>query len=58
MVQNRLTAAVSVFRVKLDHVAQASGRIIPGTTESTDEGKNGTVSRGMGSEVNGAVTDN
>ncbi|CRH37593.1 hypothetical protein BN1183_CV_00930, partial [Pantoea ananatis] len=55
---SRLTTSVSVFRAELDNVAQTTGRIIPGTTESAYEGKNGTVSRGIEFEINGAITDN
>ncbi|WP_254313176.1 ferric-rhodotorulic acid/ferric-coprogen receptor FhuE [Rahnella aceris] len=55
---SRLTASVSIFRAELDNVAQSTGRIIPGTTDTAYEGKNGTVSRGVEFEVNGALTDN
>lgn len=55
---SRLTTSLSVFRAELDNVAQTTGRIIPGTTESAYEGKNGTVSRGIEFEINGAMTDN
>lgn len=55
---SRLTTSLSIFRAELDNVAQTTGRIIPGTTESAYEGKNGTVSRGIEFEINGAITDN
>ena len=55
---SRLTTSVSIFRAELDNVAQATGRTIPGSTDAAYEGKNGTVSRGVEFEVNGAVTDN
>ncbi|WP_082212596.1 ferric-rhodotorulic acid/ferric-coprogen receptor FhuE [Erwinia sp. 9145] len=55
---SRLTTTLSVFRIELDNVAQSTGRIIPGTTDTAYEGKDGTVSRGIEFEVNGALTDN
>lgn len=55
---SRLTASVSVFRTELDNVGQDTGRIIPGTQENAYVSKDGTVSRGIEFEVNGAITDN
>lgn len=55
---SRLTASVSVFRTELDNVGQDTGRIIPGTQENAYVAKDGTVSRGIEFELNGAITDN
>ncbi len=55
---SRLTTSVSVFRAELDNVAQSTGRVIAGTTETAYIGQSGTVSRGIEFEINGALTDN
>lgn len=55
---SRLTTSFSVFRSELDNVAQTTGRIIEGTTDTAYQGVDGTVSRGIEFEVNGAITDN
>lgn len=55
---SRLTASFSVFRIELDNVPQSTGRIIPGSTDTAYEGVDGTVSKGIEFEVNGALTDN
>lgn len=55
---SRLTTSLSVFRAELDNVGQSTGQIIPGTQDTAYEGKDGTVSRGVEFEINGALTDN
>lgn len=55
---SRLTTSVSVFRAELDNVAQSTGQLIEGSTDTAYEGKSGTVSRGVEFEINGAITDN
>ena len=55
---SRLTTSLSVFRIEQDNVAQSTGQIIAGSTETAYVGKSGTVSRGVEFEVNGALTDN
>lgn len=55
---SRLTASFSVFRIELDNVPQSTGRMIPGSTDTAYEGVDGTVSKGVEFEVNGALTDN
>ncbi|HEY0210595.1 ferric-rhodotorulic acid/ferric-coprogen receptor FhuE [Acerihabitans sp.] len=55
---SRLTASVAVFRIEQDNVAQDEGTYIPGTTETAYRAVNGTVSKGVEFELNGAVTDN
>lgn len=55
---SRLTASISLFRIELDNVPQNTGRIIPGSTDQAYEGADGTVSKGVEFEINGALTDN
>ena len=55
---SRLTTSLTLFRSELDNVAQSTGRIIPNSTETAYEGVDGTVSRGIEFEINGAITDN
>ncbi|MEM6160958.1 ferric-rhodotorulic acid/ferric-coprogen receptor FhuE [Erwinia sp. P6884] len=55
---SRLTASVAVFRIEQDHVGQTDYTIIPGTNEYAYTETNGTVSKGIEFEINGAVTDN
>ena len=55
---SRLTASIAVFRIEQDNLAQEDGTYIPGTTESAYHAVNGTVSKGLEFEVNGAMTDN
>ncbi|QHM72153.1 ferric-rhodotorulic acid/ferric-coprogen receptor FhuE [Mixta intestinalis] len=54
---SRVTTSVSVFRIEQDNVAQTTGEMIPGTTESAYYATQGTVSKGVEFEINGAVTD-
>ncbi|MDW8847819.1 ferric-rhodotorulic acid/ferric-coprogen receptor FhuE [Erwinia sp. MMLR14_017] len=56
---SRLTTSVSVFRAELDNVAQTTNQVIPGTAgETAYKATDGTVSRGVEFEINGAITDN
>ncbi|MEE4481668.1 ferric-rhodotorulic acid/ferric-coprogen receptor FhuE [Serratia ficaria] len=55
---SRLTGSVAIFRIEQDNVAQSTGAVIPGTLETAYYGAQGTVSKGIEFEVNGAVTDN
>ncbi|WP_435954220.1 ferric-rhodotorulic acid/ferric-coprogen receptor FhuE [Dryocola sp. BD626] len=55
----RLTTSMAVFRIEQDHLAQATGGVIPGTSgESAYKEVNGTTSKGVEFEINGALTDN
>lgn len=55
----RLTASVAVFRIEQDNLAQSTGQLIPGTSgETAYKEVDGTVSKGIEFEVNGALTDN
>lgn len=53
----RLTASFAVFRIEQDNVAQSENTYIPGTTETAYRAADGTVSKGVEFEVNGALTD-
>jgi len=55
---SRLTTTLAVFRIEQDNVAESTGRSVAGSTDTAYVGKNGTVSRGVEFEVNGALTDN
>lgn len=55
---SRLTTSLAIFRIEQDNVAQSSGHVIPGTSETAYYAAQGTVSKGIEFEVNGAVTDN
>lgn len=55
---SRLTASFAVFRIEQDNVAQSEGTYITGTTELAYRGVDGTVSKGVEFELNGALTDN
>ncbi|MDX5627190.1 MULTISPECIES: ferric-rhodotorulic acid/ferric-coprogen receptor FhuE [unclassified Brenneria] len=55
---SRLTTTFSVFRIEQDNVAQSTGIPIPGSTDTAYRGVDGTVSKGVEFEVNGALTDN
>lgn len=55
----RLTATVSVFRIEQDNVAVSTGTTIPGSGGQTAyKSIDGTVSKGIEFELNGALTDN
>ncbi len=55
---SRLTTTLSIFRIEQDNVAQSTGRVIQGSTDTAYEGVDGTVSKGVEFEINGALTDN
>ncbi|MEB6338121.1 ferric-rhodotorulic acid/ferric-coprogen receptor FhuE [Serratia rhizosphaerae] len=55
---SRLTTSLAIFRIEQDNVAQSTGHVIPGTAETAYSPAQGTVSKGIEFEVNGAVTDN
>ncbi|MBA1909526.1 TonB-dependent receptor domain-containing protein, partial [Escherichia coli] len=56
---SRLTTTLSVFRIEQDNVAQATTIPIPGNNgEFAWKSTDGTVSKGVEFEVNGAITDN
>ncbi|EOV4965339.1 ferric-rhodotorulic acid/ferric-coprogen receptor FhuE [Salmonella enterica] len=56
---SRLTTTLSVFRIEQDNVAQATTIPIPGSNgEFAWKSTDGTVSKGVEFEVNGAITDN
>ncbi|EPW7977169.1 ferric-rhodotorulic acid/ferric-coprogen receptor FhuE [Cronobacter turicensis] len=55
----RLTASLAVFRIEQDNVAVNTGVIIPGSGGQTAyKSVDGTVSKGVELELNGALTDN
>lgn len=54
----RFTTSLAVFRIEQDHLAQSTGNLIPGSNgETAYREADGTVSRGVEFEVNGALTD-
>ncbi|MDT0943588.1 TonB-dependent receptor, partial [Staphylococcus pseudintermedius] len=56
---SRLTTTLSVFRIEQNNVAQATTIPIPGSNgEFAWKSTDGTVSKGVEFEVNGAITDN
>lgn len=56
---SRLTTSLAVFRIEQDNVAQSTGVPIAGSNGDTAfKGMDGTVSKGVEFEVNGALTDN
>lgn len=55
----RLTATFALFRTEQDHVAVSTGEYIPNSGGQTAyKSVNGTVSKGVEFELNGALTDN
>ncbi|EOW6846787.1 ferric-rhodotorulic acid/ferric-coprogen receptor FhuE [Cronobacter sakazakii] len=55
----RLTASLAVFRIEQDNVAVNTGVIIPGSGGQTAyKSVDGTVSKGVELELNGALNDN
>jgi outer membrane receptor for ferric coprogen and ferric-rhodotorulic acid len=55
----RLTATLAVFRIEQDNVAVNTGTTIPGSGgQSAYKSIDGTVSKGVEFELNGALTDN
>lgn len=56
---SRLTTTLSVFRIEQDNLGQTTGAKIPGTAgEDAYKTTDGTVSKGVEFEINGALTDN
>ena len=56
---SRLTTTLAVFRIEQDNVAQSTGVPIAGSNGDTAyTAMDGTVSKGVEFEVNGAITDN
>lgn len=56
---SRLTTSLAVFRIEQDHLAQSTGLVIPGSNgETAYREADGTVSKGVEFEINGALTDN
>ncbi|WP_312132356.1 ferric-rhodotorulic acid/ferric-coprogen receptor FhuE [Leclercia sp.] len=55
---SRLTTTLSVFRIEQDNLGQSTGRTIQGSTDTAYESVDGTVSKGVEFEINGALTDN
>ncbi|PIJ50328.1 ferric-rhodotorulic acid/ferric-coprogen receptor FhuE [Erwinia sp. OLTSP20] len=54
----RLSASLSLFRTDVDKYAVATENYVPGTTETAYDAVDGTKTRGVDFEVNGALTDN
>lgn len=56
---SRLTTTLSLFRIEQDNLAQSTGSPIAGSNgETAYKAANGTVSKGVEFEINGAITDN
>ena len=55
---SRLTATLSLFRMEQDHLGATDYALVKGSNDYAYYEQNGTVSRGVEFEVNGAVTDN
>lgn len=56
---SRLTTTLSIFRIEQDNVGQSTGMPIPGSNNDTAyRAVDGTVSKGVEFEINGAITDN
>lgn len=56
---SRLTTTLAVFRIEQDNVGQSTGVPIAGSNGDTSyRAMDGTVSKGVEFEVNGAITDN
>lgn len=55
---SRLTTSLAVFRIEQDNLAQSTGTVIPGSNgETAYREADGTVSKGVEFEINGALTD-
>ncbi|MEW7311410.1 ferric-rhodotorulic acid/ferric-coprogen receptor FhuE [Buttiauxella gaviniae] len=55
---SRFTTSLAVFRIEQDNLAQSTGAVIPGSNgETAYREADGTVSKGVEFEINGAVTD-
>lgn len=55
---SRITASLAVFRIEQDHLGATDYALVPGRTDYAYYEQNGTVSKGVEFEINGAVTDN
>lgn len=56
---SRLTTTLALFRIEQDNLGQATGGQIPGSNgEAAYKTVDGTVSKGVEFEINGALTDN
>lgn len=56
---SRLTTTLAIFRIEQDNFAQSTGTPIPGSNgETAYKAVDGTVSKGVEFELNGAITDN
>lgn len=55
---SRLTASLAVFRIEQDHLGATDYALVNGGTDYAYYEQNGTVSKGVEFEINGAVTDN
>lgn len=56
---SRLTTTFALFRIEQDNLGQATGGQIPGSNgEAAYKTVDGTVSKGVEFEINGAITDN
>ncbi|HKN04003.1 MAG TPA: ferric-rhodotorulic acid/ferric-coprogen receptor FhuE [Buttiauxella sp.] len=55
---SRLTSSLAVFRIEQDNLAQSTGTVIPDSNgETAYREADGTVSKGVEFEINGALTD-
>ncbi|RPH23607.1 ferric-rhodotorulic acid/ferric-coprogen receptor FhuE [Buttiauxella warmboldiae] len=55
---SRLTSSLAIFRIEQDNLAQSTGMVIPGSNgETAYREADGTVSKGVEFEINGALTD-
>ncbi len=55
---SRITASLAVFRIEQDHLGATDYALVSGSTDYAYYEQNGTVSKGVEFEINGAVTDN
>jgi outer membrane receptor for ferric coprogen and ferric-rhodotorulic acid len=55
---SRLTTSLAIFRIEQDNLAQSTGMVIPDSNgETAYREADGTVSKGVEFEINGALTD-
>ncbi|MEH0876001.1 ferric-rhodotorulic acid/ferric-coprogen receptor FhuE [Pectobacterium cacticida] len=55
---SRVTASLAVFRIEQDHLGATDYALVPGSNDYAYYEQDGTVSKGIEFEINGAVTDN
>lgn len=55
---SRLTTTLAAFRIEQDNLGEKTGRKVIGSTDDAYRGIDGTVSKGIEFEINGALTDN